>query len=288
MYQYQSLTSRPQQVLVGLAAIRAIRTLAALTLFSSAASAPTFGASYRKDAWLPQYLEVGVPEPLVGGRLHIVGVAAASGAIGDVVLNGTVLDMRQGLDPSTWAADWVRVEPAGGLVAGQPFWVSLHSRRAAWDAALAAGASATLEVLDNASSAVLAGGSFAVQTPAVRAMWATTARGRADVHVFLRNEGAEPATLARALMNNVDVTAAVPAAAAAVPAGESVVWVLPASLLGGAAAVAEGAAWTLEVRWSEPALADTAAGGNFWREFFPIETWEHGSDCPCPGINDTA
>lgn len=266
---------------------------AALNLRAGAAAAASFGASYRKDAWLPQYVEAGVPEPLDGGRLHIVGLAAASGRPGAVTLNGSFVNVTVGQpDPAGWDVDWLRVEPATGLVAGRPFFIALHSRKAAWDAA-AAGAEAVAVAVADAGGAPLASGSFVVAAAPVTVTWVTTARARSDVHVFLRNAGAAAATAARAVLSGVDVTALLPAAARTVAGGGgTALWVLPATSLGGADAVAEGAVWTLQVDWSpaESAAAapSTFAGGLLFREFFPLETWPHGSDCPFPGINDTA
>ena len=259
--------------------------------FTAAAAAAPFGAFYRKDRWLADYVEFGVPEPLEGGRLHIVGLASASGRPGAVLLNGSLVNVSVGVPlPAAWPVDWLRVEPATGLVAGRPFFVALHSRAPAWDAALAGAAAVALSIADADSpgGAALASGSFVVAAPPIAATWVTTARVRADLHVFLRNSGRAPATAARVLFSGVDVTGALPPAALTVGAGATALWVLPAAAVGGAAAVAEGAVWTLQVEWAGGALPATAAGGLLFREFFPVETWYHGSDCPFPGLNDTA
>ena len=265
--------------------------LLAATIVSAAAAAAPFSASYRKDRWLPQYIEFGVPEPLDGGRLHIVGLASASGRPGAVTLNGSLVNVSVGVPlPADWPVDWLRVEPATGLVAGQPFFVALHSRAPAWDAALAGSAAIALSVADAGSpgGAALANGSFVVAASPVAITWVTTARMRADVHVFMRNSGGAPATVARAVFSGVDVTGALPPAALTLAAGATAMWVLPAAAVGGAAAVAEGAVWTMQVEWAGGKLPASAAGGLLFREFFPIETWYHGPDCPFPGFNNTA
>ena len=247
---------------------------------------PTFASEYRKDAWLPQYLEFGVPDPVDGGRVHVVGAAARSGVVAAVVLNGTRLNMSTGLDPATWAVDWVRVEPIRGLVAGAPFWVSLHTREPAWDALRASGGVVPLLAL-SADGSALINGSFAVSLPAVRVTWVTTGANRSALHVFLHADGAAH-TAVRARVNGADVTGSLPAARLTVPANETVLWVLPPSAVGGNDAIAPGAVWTVEVDWGSPAGAPTtAAGGLLFREFFPIETWPHGADCPFPTLNDT-
>ena len=242
----------------------------------------------QKDAWLPQYVEFNVPEPSVGGRLHIVGLATATGVPSSIILNGTALDLSVGVPQSAWVVDWARAEPAQGFTAGSPFWISFHSRRPVWDALAASGGAVSVAVAD-ASGAALASGSFGVRAPEVPVTWVTTAANRSAVHVFVRAAAGVGATLATLLFNGADVTASVPPALRGVPANETVLWVLPAAAVGGAAAVAPGAVWTLEADWAEaPRVGRSAAGGLLWPEFYPIETWFHGPDCPFPTLNDTA
>lgn len=263
--------------------------VAALLALAAASHAATFSSSYRKDAYLPQYLELNNPVPLVGGRVHVVGLASASGVPSSIILNGTLLDLSATQPEADWLVDWARVEPLNGLAAGAPFWLSFHSRRAAWDA-LAADAGVApvpLAILD-AAGATLAAGSFAPRVPDVPCTYLTTADNRSTVHAFLRAErGTGDAVLSRLSINGVDVTAVVPTAQLTVPENETVLFVLPASAVGGAAAVAPGAVWTLEATWGG-ARAPTAAGGLLFAEFYPVETWYHGPDCPFPGMNDTA
>ena len=72
----------------------ASRSVLLAALAAAAAGAPaSFSASYRKDFFLPEYLELNNPEPLVGGRVHVVGLAAASGAPAAIILNGTLLNV---------------------------------------------------------------------------------------------------------------------------------------------------------------------------------------------------
>lgn len=88
-------------------------------------------ASYRKDYSLPrstypEYTDI----PDDGGRFHIVGVAATSGAVtgafvDDVALSDAVL-------PPSPSMEWYHVWP-DPVVEGAPVWVAFHSRRADWD-----------------------------------------------------------------------------------------------------------------------------------------------------------
>ena len=245
-------------------------------------------SSYRKDAYLRNYVEFNVPEPVDGGRVHIVGLASGTGVPSTIILNGTALDLSVGVPVSEWVVDWARAEPCNGFSAGAPFWVSFHSRRTAWDALAKSGGTVSVAVAD-AAGATLASGSFGVREPEVPISWVTTAENRSAVHVFVRAAAGVGATLATLKFNGANVTASVPPALRGVPANETVLWVLPAAAVGGAAAVAPGAVWTVEAEWAEaPRVGRSAAGGLLWPEFYPIETWFHSTDCPFPTMNDTA
>ena len=80
--------------------VLAAAALASLTSATASAGAgaapPLFGASYRKDRWLADYIEFGKPLPLSGGRIHIVGLAAASGLPGAFTLNGSLVNVSVG------------------------------------------------------------------------------------------------------------------------------------------------------------------------------------------------
>ncbi len=258
-----------------------------IILASLALQAAAFSSSYRKDAYLPQYLEVGAPLPTVGGRVHVVGLAAASGVPAAILLNGTALNLGVGIPVDEWEVDWARAEPLTGFAAGAPFWLSFHSRRPAWDALAASGGQVSL-VIEDAAGVTLATGAFGVRVPEVPITYVTTAAGRSSLHIFVQAAGGRAAILAALRVNGADVTASVPAALRSVPAGETVLWVLPASAVGGPAALAPGAVWTVEASWQGQQTPPSAAGGLLFAEFYPVESWPHGSDCPFPTVNDTA
>ena len=269
-------------------------SLFALSLFNFAAAAfsdsasATLSSSYRKDAWLPQYIEFGVPEPVSGGRVHIVGLATNSGAPSTIVLNNTALNLSVGVPLDEWVVDWARAEPLTGFAAGSPFWVSFHSRRTSWDSAASSGSAVSLAVLD-AGGRTLASGDFNVHVPEAPVTYVTTSANRSSLLIFVRGATGIGSTLTHLSFNGKDVTSLVPTGVRAVPANETALWTIPASAVGGAAAVSPGSVWTVEIDWAEaPRVARTAAGGLLLTEFFPIETWEHSSDCPFPTINDTA
>lgn len=84
---------------------------------------------HRKDFFYPydEYREVGLPDPIHGGRFHLVTTAAASGTPQEVKLNGKVVSFAEGQDPDSWLVDWLHVYPTT-LTQGQPVWISFHSR----------------------------------------------------------------------------------------------------------------------------------------------------------------
>ncbi len=259
-----------------------------LTAFESSLAA-TLSSSYRKDYYLPQYIEFGVPEPVDGGRLHVVGLATASGTPTTIILNGTTLNLNVGVPLDEWVVDWARAEPLTGFTIGAQFWVSFHSRRTAWDALASSHNTVSLSILD-AAGHTLASGEFGVHVPEAPVTYVTTSGNRSSLLIFVRGAMmGSGSTLSRLLFNGADVTSLVPSNLQAVPANETVLWSLPTSAIGGPAAVAAGSVWTVEIDWVEaPRVARTAAGGLLLPEFYPIETWEHSSDCPFPTINDAA
>ena len=86
----------------------------------------------RKDFFYPydQYREANLPDPVHGGRFHLVSIASASGSPGQITLNGKEVKFESGQNPDDWYVDWLLVYPTK-LVQGQPVWVSFHTRLAA-------------------------------------------------------------------------------------------------------------------------------------------------------------
>ena len=85
--------------------------------------------SSRKDFFYPydHYPEANLPDPINGGRFHLVSTSAASGSPGPVTLNGKSVSFSSGQDPDDWFVDWMHVYPTT-LVKGEPVWVSFHTR----------------------------------------------------------------------------------------------------------------------------------------------------------------
>lgn len=97
---------------------------------------------------------------------------------------------------------------------------------------------------------------------------------------------ATPSLTARpqVLLNGVDVTDSIPEAQRVIPVSQGAMWIIPSATVRSTNTV-PGAVWTVAVSWEDPASPVTAAGGNLWRPFFPVEAWPYSDDCPYPGAN---
>ena len=228
-------------------------------------------ASYRKDAWLPDYDEAGTA-PTVGGRLQIAGTAAASGTVTRVLVDGVdpedIYTPSEGPPPFDWYHVWPRE-----AVAGEPLWVAFHSRDAKWDGL----ADAELVVETTGGDALR--GRFPVATTPVPLTYVTTDADRAELLVHLQNRDGRAHTLRRLRVNARDVTAQACLGATELAPGEATLLRVPFCSV-----AAAGDAWTVAVDFDD---APTAVGvGRVLPERFIVEAWPSGSDCAFPGAND--
>ena len=84
---------------------------------------------YRKDYFYPydEYREADLPDPVDGGRFHLVSTAQGNGTAAAITLNGKPVEFTSGQDPSSWYVDWMHIYPVN-MEEGQPVWVSFHTR----------------------------------------------------------------------------------------------------------------------------------------------------------------
>lgn len=205
---------------------------------------------FRKDFFLPasKYSEPN-PDPVDGGRFQIVGTAKVSGPVTSVTIDGVSADTMF-VEPKL---EWLHVFPST-LRAGEPVWVSFHSRDPKWSAP-------TLSVMTALGEALTT--TVAAKTSPVRLTYVTTDGDTLLVHV--RNESDAPRAVTRLLVNGRDVTDAACIAEPSVPARSSVLFTVPLC-----AAPKVGDAWTVVV---ETEGATAVGAGRYLRPFFPIETW---------------
>jgi hypothetical protein len=239
------------------------------------AAAPTdtvLRATYRKDVYLPQYAEAGTTEPTTGGRFHVAGLAAASGDVTEIKINGmTTADAL-----AKGKLDWFQIWPRK-VVAGEPLWVAFHSRDAAWDAA----STGKLEVTTQGGKAI--DGTFPVAKALVPLTYVTTTSDRATTVIHARNLDKAPHTLTSLFVDGRDVLAsgAVCVPNLTVAPGEAVMWTVPRC-----APLEPGSAWTVTAVFDG---ASTSVGvGRVLPPRFPIEAWTKSADCAFPGENDTS
>lgn len=224
-------------------------------------------ASYRKDAYLPDeaYDEYTDP-PIHGGRLHVAGIAAASGDVTSVAIGGQpVGDLL-----AAQAIEWFHVWP-DPAVAGEPLWVAFHSRSPAWDTA----SEGQLTVETTGGTAL--DGPFPVAVADTPLTYVTTTVDRDALLVHVTNAAAEPRTIARVLVNGRDVTAAGIACLAqpTLAPGEEALVEVPLC-----APLPLGSAYTVVV---EPEGSPPAVGvGRIVPPRFPVEAWPRSSDCVVP------
>lgn len=236
-----------------------------------AAAGLSLTATYRKDAYLAQaeYTEGG-PLPTTGGRVHLAGIARATGEVTRVRIDGKTVDELL----TARALDWYHVWPASA-VAGEPIWVAFHSRDASWDSRT----SATISVDSGATT--LLSGTFPVATAVVPLTSVTTASGGKTLLVHVKNVDSKAHTIARLVVDGKDVTASSCIPKRTLGAGETALVRVPRC-----APAKVGAAWTVVLELSD-GPASTGVG-RVLPEQFPIEAWPKSADCPLPGGDPAA
>lgn len=227
-------------------------------------------ATYRKDFYLPdsEYNEYTDP-PVQGGRFHVAGIAAVSGVVQEVRLNGVPVEELLVKPRMEWYHVWPK-----RLEAGEPVWFAFHSRDPAWDRAT----EATLHIRTGKGDAV--NGTFRVARTQVPLTWVTTTADRSAFVIHARNDDRKAQTLVSLEVNGREVlntgVACVPGTS--IPPGTSVMWTVPSC-----GSIEPGSAWTVVARFADS--PPSVGVGRVLKPFFPIETWPNSSDCPVPTGN---
>lgn len=235
-------------------------------------------AGYRKDYFYPydHYPEINLPDPIHGGRFHLVTVSAASGSPGDITLNGQTVSFASGQDPDSWLVDWLHVYPTN-LTKGQPVWISFHTRNTAFDTIT----SSTFE-LQTTDSQVAVNGKFAVVLNWCNITYVTTTTNYSSLLIHVHNGYTSTRTIQKVLLNDSDVTANVSnKQSLTVPPLSSTM--LTVGLL---APVTPGNLYTVVLQYAESGAAESVAGGRVAKTHFPIEAWPKSKECPFPTVKD--
>lgn len=231
-------------------------------------------ASYRKDSFFADdvYLEYTDP-PVDGGRFHIVGVAAASGPVSDVRIDGVSVAER--LAPPSSSIEWYHVWP-DPVIDGAPLWVTFHSRDSAWDEA-----STGSLVVDTAEGVALSG-DFDVQATPGPITWVTRSADERTLLVHVHNDGETPLVVDEIAVNGSTRFGSGVACApdSVVAPGESALLRVPLC-----EPLAPGSGWTVVVQYRGAPAA--VAAGRVLRSHFVVEAWPRSSDCPTPTSDGT-
>lgn len=231
-------------------------------------------SSYRKDFFYPYdlYPEADLPSPVSGGRFHIIGVAQASGKVGDVYLNGKKVQLVSG----NWDIDWLKVYD-NPLTKGKPFWLSFHSRNELWDSI--SNASLKLETSDGAT---VASGNFQVAINFCNITYITTDYNMSTVFIHIHNGYTSTRTISQVLLNNEDLTIMVVNNASLTVASLSAVMLeIPLKT-----SLSRGSLMTAVVIYKESGAVPSVAGVRVAVPHFPIESWPKSDECPFPTMND--
>jgi hypothetical protein len=226
--------------------------------------------TYRKDSYLPDEIyDEYTDYPVDGGRFHVASVAAASGPVTSVALDGTdVEDML--VEP---LMEWYHVWPST-LVEGEPVWFAFHSRDPAWDVP---GASARLTIETAEGTAVDA--DIHARRTVVPLGYVTTTADMSTILVHVKNTDSAPHSVSRLLVDGRDVTEVASMPRTTLEPQEAALWTVPLC-----SPATPGDPWTVVVEYED---AETAVGvGRVLPPSFPVETWQNSSECPFPGVDD--
>ena len=240
---------------------------AAPPICSSATDLTTY-AMLRKDASLDErlYPEFTDP-PRDGGRVQIVGIAAASGRVRSVLVDERDLEAEVGAQ--TPAIEWYHVWPEE-VVAGQPIWLSLHSRSAAWDDQTVHKVTIVTDEGDALSERVV------MTTTTTPITYVTTADEGTKLLIHAQNRADREAGIRAITVNGIRYDA-------------TEICGLSGPIAPGASVRAEiklceplkpGAAWTVAL--DDGTGVPSVGAGRVVPEFFPIEAWPVSEDCPVP------
>ncbi|MBI5537503.1 MAG: hypothetical protein HY898_32570 [Deltaproteobacteria bacterium] len=239
------------------------------------ASSPvtTVLGSMRKDWSLPKsaYNEP-VDPPTHGGRLHVAAIAAVPGKVTTVTVDG--LDAKAAI--AAKKLEWFHVWPSTA-VAGEPIWVSLHSRDASYDPPT------SVQISIATSSGTAVDGSFDASPTPVPLTYVTTTDDLGSLLIHVHNYDTNAHHLKRLLVDGRDATSGACIADKEIAAGDSALWIVPLCKVAKA-----GDPWTVVAEYADAAAA--VGVGRVLRPDFPIETWNSTSDCPFsyPGSNQAS
>eukprot|EP01102_Stenamoeba_stenopodia_P011444 TRINITY_DN3517_c0_g1_i1.p1 TRINITY_DN3517_c0_g1~~TRINITY_DN3517_c0_g1_i1.p1 ORF type:complete len:673 (+),score=135.36 TRINITY_DN3517_c0_g1_i1:209-2227(+) len=242
-------------------------------------------SSYRKDYYLsPEVYREQLPDPTVGGRVHVISTSMTTGSVGSVFINQQLFNLSAA-EWSDW--DWLNIWPLE-VTKGAPVWVSFHSRDPVFDTP-----EATLEIaLQTQSGDVVFQGNINHTLHETVITYVTTDVSFETLLLYVHNNASSDdsyvSTILGIELNGFDVTSVVtPSLPIHVMSSQTVLFKIPSIN----ASLSVGDLWTIAVRASEGFVGGpqeefvSGYGGRVVVPYFPIEVWPDSSDCPFPGAN---
>lgn len=235
-------------------------------------------SSYRKDYFYPynEYKEANLPDPVNGGRFHLVSTADANGTFDSMILNGKTVQFEDGKDPDSWYVDWLHVYPKT-VKEGDPLWISFHTR----DSSFNKEPSLALVELKTSSGASLLKGNFTYKLTSCNVTYITTNANYSQLLIHIHNDNKDTRTIKTVLVNAADRTNDITnKASLSVPAKASTLLTVPLS-----PALKPGSLVTvvLEFQGSDQPLG---TGLRVAKAHFPIEAYPKSHECPFPTVKD--
>eukprot|EP00041_Stephanoeca_diplocostata_P025736 m.681277 g.681277 ORF g.681277 m.681277 type:complete len:652 (-) comp22811_c2_seq15:341-2296(-) len=236
-----------------------------------------FGSgSFRRDIFIKELPEQGVPDPISGCRVHLViaNINAAKGdSLASVKINGVQgLDLNTSSDADLTYLDWLRAHMDSR---NNDLWISFHTRNTQWIDRGATNVTFLVDVqMQSGATPVVAFKVNAGAAPSTSADLTHVAfREQGSVAVMHFHCRSNQACTLQAIRFSGDT---VNVSVTSIPPEGHVVITHPLTR-----AVAVGDVWTAVVNGRD------GFGGRVIVQRFSIEAWPSSSDCPFFGVNDT-
>eukprot|EP01022_Parablepharisma_sp_SALTPOND_P005076 TRINITY_DN121611_c0_g1_i1.p1 TRINITY_DN121611_c0_g1~~TRINITY_DN121611_c0_g1_i1.p1 ORF type:complete len:668 (+),score=15.71 TRINITY_DN121611_c0_g1_i1:91-2004(+) len=263
-----------QSDLMGLSAV----LFALLTIGSACGSLiiQAVDGSFRKDYYLPysHYPEYHQPDPVHGGRVHVVATVSLDSSISSLLING--ISVKSLLIPpyDFTNLDWARYihDPITNQL-----WVSFHSRNDTFIK--------TVNITIQTTQGQTKYATYVPTLSPVLLTWVTPVNETHWIFHITNQDNHQSFYIKSIIFDGLQVDTYKQFPAVIHPLSRLVVVAQPKYLK------SRGDLFTVRVGYSESltgVLRTVAYGGKTPSRHFQIETWPTSSDCPVPGRNHTA
>eukprot|EP00949_MAST-11_sp_MAST-11-sp1_P002008 g2008.t1 len=231
------------------------------------AAAAVASGSYRKDYYLPKFVElIDDNKPTKGGRVHVVvNQHTCTLPVTSVKVNGQQALGLDTDDPDFTYFDWTRIHGDKDTI-----WFSFHSRNTDW---LDSSDSPKLDLdMSGSNGTKCFSGSVSVHRYfPLTLTYGTTANNFRKVLMYVNNPTGSAVVMKGANVNGQPVAAA---SGVTVEARQTKILSIDAS-----PALQAGDIWSITVSTQN---ATAGWGGRVLPELFPLQAWPKSEDCPLP------